>query len=98
MYKKKKIMTRMNNNNMLFHKPPDLSQLCSLLTVIYGPNSGSYLIRTLEGFFSRNIYYFHCFDAMSKIVFSFTFVRIIGCYIIVIDKNNLYKTKKKRGL
>lgn len=83
-------MTRMNNNNMLFHKPPDLSQLCSLHTVIYRPNSGSYLIRTSEGF-SRNIYYFHCFDAMKIIVFSFAFVRIIGCYI-VIDKNNLYKT------
>lgn len=85
-------MTRMNNTNMLFHKPPDLSQLCSLHTVIYGPNSASYLIRTLESL-SGNIYYFHCFDAMSKIVFSSTFVRIIGCYI-VIDKNNLYKTKR----
>lgn len=31
---------------------------------------------------------------MSKIVFSSTFVRIIGLCYIVIDKNNLYKTKK----
>lgn len=44
-------MTRMNNNNMLFHKPPDLSQLCSLLAVIYGPNSSSHLIRIHQNVF-----------------------------------------------
>jgi len=70
-------MTTIHNIILLFrsqnrlHKPLDLSRLCSLHTVIHGPNSGGYLIHvpTISKGFSRIPFFSGTYSVFSRIQF-----------------------------